>query len=91
MHLSITTPKQYCPIRVPAPLHERLVRLSREILCAKEAGRGYDDVPLADQGEKGVFVPLYGVIDRALDEFEGHRRRSNRRPRKKTAKALPRE
>ena len=70
--------RQYCMIRVPTLLHERLARLASEILMAKEEGRGYDDVPLAEQGEKGTWVPLHAVIARALDEFEGHRKRSNR-------------
>ena len=63
-------------VRVPASLHQRLARLAAEILQAKETGQGYDDVPLSEQGERGVFVPLHGVIARALDEFEGHRARS---------------
>jgi hypothetical protein len=70
--------RQYRMIRVPASLHARLARLASEMLMAKAEGRGYDDVPFAEQGKTGTWIPLYAVIDRALDEFEGHRKRSNR-------------
>lgn len=66
----------YRMIRVPDHLHARLTRLADEILVAKERGQGYNDVPLAEQGERGVWVPLHGIITRALDEFESHRIRS---------------
>ena len=74
-------PTRYCMVRVPVPLHQRLTRLATEILQAKEAAQGYEDVPLSEQGERGVFVPLYGVISRALDELEGHRARSRKNSR----------
>ena len=66
-------------IRVPLALHKRLARIAREFLTAKERGQGFDDVALAEQGQKGVWVPLHAVIERALDEFESHRMRSNPR------------
>ncbi len=69
--------KAYCMIRVPKELHTRLTRLAREVLTAKELGQGYDDVPLAEQGEKGTWVPHWAIISRALDELEDHRKRSN--------------
>ena len=75
-------PKRYCMLRVPVALHQRLTHLAKEILLAKESARGYDDVPLAEQGERGVFVPLHAVIARALNEFEGHRARSRTNCRK---------
>jgi len=77
--------QQYSNIRVPVALHQRLVRVSNEILLAKELGRGYDAVPFMEQGET-VRVSLPAVIARALDEFESHRQRSNRRCRSKTTK-----
>jgi len=72
-----TTKRKYSNIRVPASVYERLKRLAHEILEAKETAAGYDDVPLTEQGNRGTWVPLYGVITRALDEFENHRKRSN--------------
>ncbi len=48
--------KDYRMIRVPEELHARLDRLAKEILTAKELGQGYDDVPLAEQGERGIWV-----------------------------------
>lgn len=73
-------PRRSVMIRVPSELHARLARLAAEILAAKEEARGYDDIPLAEQGERGIWVPIYAVIERALDEFENHRMRSNPRP-----------
>jgi hypothetical protein len=72
-------------VRVPIALHDRLTRRAEYILRMKEQGRGYDDVPLAEQGQR-VIVPLHAVIARGLDEDEGHRRRSNHRPRRKDTK-----
>ena len=69
--------KQYRMVRVPEPLHRRLRRLAAEILAAKVEARGYDDVQLSEQGERGVWVSLPAVITRALDDFEKHRMRSN--------------
>jgi hypothetical protein len=69
--------KQYHMIRVPEHLHRRLARIAAEILAAKEEARGFNDVPLVEQGERGVWVSHAAVISRALDEFEGHRLRSN--------------
>ncbi len=66
-------------IRIPDTLYKRLVRLRAEILAAKENAQGYDDVPLVEQGARGVWVPFHAVIERALDEFESHRTRSNPR------------
>ena len=37
-----------------------------------------DDVPLTEQGQRGIWVPLAAVIARALDEFENHRKRLSR-------------
>ncbi len=77
--------QQYVMIRVPVLVHQRLVRISKEMLCAKEAARGYDDVPLTEQGDK-IFVPLHAVITRLANECEGHKRRSNCRRRGTTTK-----
>lgn len=66
-------------IRVPLALHARLIRLRREIGLAKEKAQGYDDVPWVEQGARGVWVPIHAVIERALDDFEKHRARSNPR------------
>ncbi len=63
-------------IRVPVALRDRLVRLADDILAAKESAHGYDDVPLTEQGQRGIWVPLAAVIARALDEFESHRKRA---------------
>jgi hypothetical protein len=60
--------------------------MANHILLAKELGRGYDDVPLAEQGERGIYVPLHAVITRGQDELERHQKRSNRRRRSKTTK-----
>jgi hypothetical protein len=69
--------QQYRTIRLPLALHARLARIEREIRTAKEKAQGYDDVPFTEQGARGVWVPLYAVIERALDEFEKHKQRSN--------------
>jgi hypothetical protein len=71
-------------IRVPSALHERLARLAAEILTAKEQAQGYDDVPLTEQGERGAWVPLHAVIERAINDFEKHRSRSNPKPSQRT-------
>jgi len=69
--------QEYRMLRVPEKLYERVTRLAEEIRTVKELAQGYDDVPLTEQGERGTWVPLYAVINRALDEFEQHRIRSN--------------
>ena len=71
-------------IRIPHALHERISRLAKEILAAKERGQGYDDIPIIEQGKKGVWVPHYAVIERALNDFEAHRARSNPKPSQRT-------
>jgi hypothetical protein len=77
-------------IRVPDGLYQRLTRIGAEILAAKERGQGYDDVPLVEQGVRGVWVSFAAVIERALDELENKKARSNPRrstkPRKRTPK-----
>lgn len=67
----------YKMIRVSAALHDRLARLAAEILAAKERAQGYDDVPWVEQGKKGIWVSPAAVIERALNEFDSHRARSN--------------
>ena len=48
------------------------------VLASYERGNGYSDMPLADQGKRGCWIPLHAVISRCMDELEDHRRRSNR-------------
>ena len=68
--------RQYHNIRIPIELHKRLCRAEAKVLAAKVAAKGYDKVPLAEQGAK-VHVPHYAMIALALDEWEDKRRRSN--------------
>jgi hypothetical protein len=74
--------KQYHMIRVPDQVYRQLVRVAAEILTSKELGRGFNKVPLCEQGE--IHVPLYAVIELALDAFEDHRKRSNPKSSRKT-------
>jgi hypothetical protein len=71
-------------VRVPISLYVRLAQLAKEIGAAKEAARGYDDVPFAEQGARGTWVPLHALISRALDEFENKRTRSRGKRTKRT-------
>jgi hypothetical protein len=66
-------------VRVPRHVKERLDRMAELMLESYEAGRGYQDVEITEQGSKGVWVPLHAVITRALDELEDHRTRSNKK------------
>ena len=67
-------------IRVPASVYDRLAVIAREIDSARLAnGRAYANVPQTEQGTRGEWTPLHAVITRALDEFQAHRNRSNRR------------
>lgn len=71
-------------IRVLHDTYCRLRQLQAKMLVVKEKGQGYDNVPLVEQGERGVWVSFDAVIARALDEFESHRKRSNPGNNKKT-------
>ncbi len=65
-------------IRITAEMKERLERLRDGFQESYEAGR----INLPD-GIDCEAIPLWYVIDRALDELEDHRERSRRSSRKK--------
>ena len=69
-------------VSIPKDLKARLDRLSTELLDTYESGRGCQDIELAEQGSRGIWVPIHEVIRKALDELESHRERS-RKPRGK--------
>lgn len=73
-------------IAVSIRTHERLVRLQQEMLASYEKGNGFSNMPLTEQGERGVWIAFGAVIDRALDEFESHRKRSNQPKRRHSTK-----
>ena len=67
-------------IRVPNDVYDRLLRLAADIDRQRErSGRAYFNVPQTEQGDRRAWTPIHAVISRALDEFEGHRRRGNRK------------
>lgn len=74
-------------VAVPVALKQRLDRLALEMLASYERGNGYSDMPLTEQGSRGMWIPLHAVISRALDELEGHRTRSNK-PKHHNAKTV---
>lgn len=68
-------------LRVPKALHARLAELAAGMLRAHEEGR----VPLPSEHVDGV--PLYAVIERALDELDGHRTRAREQAKRNTRTA----
>ncbi len=67
-------------VRLPTAVYDRLLRLAADIDRQRErSGRAYANVPQTEQGDRGAWTPIHAVISRALDEFEGHRRRGNRK------------
>lgn len=66
-------------VSVPKELKERLDRIAKEMTESYEKGRGYQNVPITEQGTRGTWIPLASVIAKALDELEGHRERSNKK------------
>jgi hypothetical protein len=67
-------------IRVPTDVYDRLLRLSADIDRQRlRNGRAYTNVPQTEQGERGAWTPIHAIITRALDEFEAHRARGNRK------------
>lgn len=72
-----TAKRRSTHIRLPVELAERLERMAREMLQAHAEGR------IALPSAMCERVPLWLVIERALDEQEARRARSNRsRPRR---------
>jgi len=69
-------------IRIPASMKTRVERLRDELQASYEAGR----ISLPD-GIDCERIPLWFVLERALDELEDHRSRSRKsRKNSKTAK-----
>ena len=84
MPLKTMAQKKSRTIRISEQTHRRLRRLAAEILASKEKAQGYDDVPLVEQGKKGVWISDDAAINRFMDEFEDHQKRSNPGKNKKT-------
>lgn len=63
-------------VRLPVAVHEQLVKLQREMTAAREAGRGYEDMEIAEQGTRGSWIPLAAVIERLINDFNDKRKRS---------------
>jgi hypothetical protein len=70
---------EWLNLRVPRALHARLTAAAADMLRAHEEGR----VPLPSEHVEGV--PLYAVIERALDELDGHRTRAREQARRNKA------
>jgi hypothetical protein len=79
-----TMAKQSRTIRISEQTYRRMHRLKAEMLAVIEKGQGYDNVPLVEQGKRGVWVSDDAAINRFMDEFEDHRKRSNPGKNKKT-------
>jgi hypothetical protein len=69
-------------VRLPLELKLRLDALTADINAKREAGMGYQDLEITEQGIRGSWVPMHEVIRKALDELEGHRERSRKSNRK---------
>jgi hypothetical protein len=80
--LTMPSDKRWTHVRVPVRLAERLNALAGEMLIAHGEGR------LTLPNAMAEYVPLWHVIERALDEVESRRERS-RRPRSKRAATTP--
>jgi hypothetical protein len=73
---------EWSNLRIPKALHERLMKVAADMLLAHQEGR----VPLPS--EHVERVPLYAVIERALDEREGHQERARRQARRNKGTTL---
>ena len=78
--LPVSATDNHKMVRLPTAVYDRLLRLAADIDRQRErSGRAYANVPQTEQGDRGAWTPIHAVISRALDEFEGHRRRGNRK------------
>ena len=63
-------------VGVPLTVYEQLVKLQHQMTAAREEGRGYHDIGIADQGTRGTWIPFGAVIERLVKDFQDHRKRS---------------
>jgi hypothetical protein len=66
---------EWTHLRIPKALHDRLTARAAEILAA------YQDRSGTLPSEYCEKVPLYHVIERALDELDGHQARAKKQQR----------
>lgn len=81
--VEVSMPIHWTNIRIPRDLHERLVTLAEEMYRRYDhwhPGQFRSQMP-SEFFDRGI--PIWWVIQRAMAEIEGHRRRSRRRSRKK--------
>ena len=77
-------PSNHKHIRIPAALYARLMQLQSEIDQARDKnGRAYTNIKYAEQGSRGAWIPIHQIITLALDSWQDHRDRSNRKKRKR--------
>ncbi len=69
---------EWTHLRIPKALHDRLTARAAEILTAYQERGG--NLP----SEYCERVPLHHVIERALDELEGHQARAKQQNRRNT-------
>lgn len=69
------------PVQVPAELHARLVREAE--LWDEQWARSPHTTKEPPVNKGGDGIPLWAVIEKALDELESHRLRSKKRAGKK--------
>lgn len=76
-------PIKWCNIRLPHELHARLMRLAEEFDQATVSDRPPQCQPRvpAEFADRGV-IPHWWIIQRAINEFEAHRRRSRSKRKK---------
>jgi hypothetical protein len=72
---------EWATMRIPKALHDRLTARATEILTAYQERGG--NLP-SEYCEK---VPLHHVIERALDELDGHKARAKRQQRETPPRA----
>ncbi len=72
----MSRPGRHKMIRLPLRVYEQLVQLQQEMTAAREEGRGYDDLEIADQGTRGAWIPLGVVVERLIKGFQDKRKRS---------------
>ena len=83
----MSNPENHKQIRIPVALYDRLVRLQDEIDQARDKnGRAYANIKYAEQGSRGTWIPPHEIIRFALDFWQDHRDRSNRKKRKRGCK-----
>jgi len=83
----MSNPANHKQIRIPTALYDRLVRLQEEIDHARDRnGRAYPNIKYAEQGSRGNWIPLHQIISLALDSWQDHRDRSNRKKGKQGCK-----